>query len=83
MVLRIVDCPSGNEYICRLWANPFRLAALATHPLNRGGQGLYTLKFPPDRGILSRRRRISVSAASNSSACKYQWAGNTSDVCGK
>ena len=83
MVLRVVDCPSGNEYICRLSANPFRLAALATHPLNRGGQGLYALKFPPDRVILSRRRRISVSAASDSSACKYQWAGNTSGVCRK
>ena len=30
--------------IC-LTANPFRLAALATHPLNRGGQGRYVLYF--------------------------------------
>ena len=37
--------------------NPFRLAALATHPLNRGGQGIYALNFPPDAVILTGGRR--------------------------
>ena len=39
MVQRGVDCPAGNNFIGRFAADPFRLAALATHPLNRGGQG--------------------------------------------
>ena len=83
-VQKVVVSPlRGDEYICRLSANPFRLAALATHPLDRGGQGLYALTFPPDTVILSRRRRILVSAANGSSACKYQSAGNTSGVCRK
>ncbi len=55
--------------------NPFRLAALATHPLNRGGQGIYALNFPPDAVILSRRRRILVPGTLEAAANKYQSAG--------
>ncbi len=43
----------GNEYKCRLTANPFRLAALATHPLDRGGQGRYGITFPSHMIILN------------------------------
>ena len=54
-VQKVVVSPlRGDEYICRLSANPFRLAALATHPLDRGGQGRYVLTFPPDTVILHR-----------------------------
>ena len=44
-VQRGVDCPAGNNFIGRFAADPFRLAALATHPLNRGGQGRYGICF--------------------------------------
>ena len=37
--------------IIRLTADPFRLAALATHPLVRGGQGHFALNFPPDKSF--------------------------------
>ena len=77
----VVSPLRGDEYICRLSANPFRLAALATHPLDRGGQGRYVLTFPPDTVILSRRRRILVPGTWETTGNKYQSAGNTSGVC--
>ena len=59
-----------------LAANPFRLAALATHPLDRGGQGRYALNLPPGKSFRT-QGRILVHAASHSSARKYRSTGRS------
>ena len=55
--LRVVVAAPPQVYMGRFAADPFRLAALATHPLDRGGQGIYALNFPPDTVILTGGRR--------------------------
>ena len=50
--LRVVVAAPPQVYMGRFAADPFRLAALATHPLDRDGQGTLRTSLPAPQPVI-------------------------------